>query len=123
MKLHTIVWALALTFLLAAMAPAADVNGKWVSTMTTPDGQSRQSTMNFKVEGSALTGTISGRAGDTPISEGKVSGDQISFVVVRSFGGNEIRMNYQGKVSGNEIQFTVSAGERSFEVKATRAVD
>ena len=43
--------------------------------------------------------------GETAISDGKVDGDNISFVVKMERNGNEIKMPYTGKVSGNEIQF------------------
>jgi hypothetical protein len=35
--------------------------------------------------------------GDQPISDGKVAGDDISFVVVANFQGNEIQVELQGK--------------------------
>jgi hypothetical protein len=91
-------------------ASAATIDGKWTSEMTTPNGQTRTSTFTFKAEGEKLTGTVSGRQGDTPITEGKISGDEISFVVVRNFGGEERKMQYKGKVSGDEIKMTVQFG-------------
>ncbi|HSW49509.1 MAG TPA: hypothetical protein VLH09_05005, partial [Bryobacteraceae bacterium] len=42
------------------------------------------------------------------ISEGKVSGDDISFVVVRKFQDMEMKSLYKGKVAGNEIKFTMT---------------
>jgi len=104
----------------AVVAVAADVTGKWKSEFTTPDGQTRSSVFTFKVEGDKLTGTVGGPRGDTEIQEGKVSGDDISFVVVRKFQDREFKMSYKGKVSGDEIKFAVEAGERSFEMTAKR---
>jgi len=92
--------------ILAVAALAADVTGKWVAQVPGRDGQVREVTFNFKVEGDKLTGTMSTRMGETPISDGKVSGDEISFTVTLSFGGNEVRMNYKGKVEGDQIRFT-----------------
>jgi len=108
---------------LALAALAAEVAGKWKAEFTTPDGQTRSSLFTFKVEGDKLTGTVSSPRGDAPIQEGKVSGDEISFVVVREFGGNEVRINYKGKVSGNELKLTVDFGERSFEMTAKRVTE
>jgi len=108
---------------LALAALAAEVAGKWKAEFTTPDGQTRSSLFTFKVEGDKLTGTVSSPRGDAPIQEGKVSGDEISFVVVREFGGNEVRINYKGKVSGNELKLTVDFGERSFEMTAKRVAE
>jgi len=121
MRTRTLLLVLSLLALCALTVLAASVDGKWVASFTTPDGQTRETTMNFKAEGDKLTGTISGRAGETPIADGKISGDEISFSVVRRMGDNEVKMLYKGKVSGDTIQFTVSAGERSFEMTAKRA--
>jgi len=91
---------------IAALAWAADVSGKWVAQVPGRSGQTRETTFNFKVDGSKLTGTVSGMRGDNPISDGTVSGDNISFTVAVSFQGNDIKMNYKGVVSGDEIKFT-----------------
>lgn len=91
---------------MAALAWAADVSGKWVAQVPGRGGQTRETTFNFKVDGGKLTGTVSGMQGDNPISDGKVSGDDISFTVALSFNGNDIKMNYTGKVAGDEIKFT-----------------
>lgn len=95
-----------LVTLLAAVALAADVTGTWKAQVPGREGATMEMTFNFKQAGETLTGSISSARGETPISNGKVSGDDLSFTVVMSFGGNEIKMLYKGKVSGNEIKFT-----------------
>jgi hypothetical protein len=99
---------LSASFVLASLtlALAGDVSGKWVAQVPGREGQTRETTFNFKVEGDKLTGTVSGRQGDNPISDGKIAGDEISFTVVASFGGNEVKLLYKGKVAGDEISFT-----------------
>ena len=99
---------LTVCFMLAgiALVYAADVNGKWVAQVPGRDGQTRETTFNFKVEGDKLTGTVSGRQGDTPFSDGKINGDDISFTVTANFGGNEVKLLYKGKIAGDEIKFT-----------------
>jgi len=96
----------------AVAAIAADVSGKWVAQVPGRDGQTREVTFDFKVDGSKLTGTMSTRMGEVPIQDGVVKGDEISFVVVLSFGGNEVRMEYNGKVQGDEIHFTRKVADR-----------
>ena len=54
------------------------------------------------------------------IKEGTIKGDDLTFNVVRNFGGDDITFTYKGKVSGNTIAFKVSAGDREFEMKATK---
>jgi len=110
--------------LLAAVAVfAADVSGKWVAQMPGRGGETREATFTFKVDGDQLTGSVSGRRGDMPISDGKIDGDDISFTQVMEFNGNQMKMLYKGKVSGDEIKFTRQreGAERSVEFTAKRA--
>lgn len=90
----------------ASLVWAADVSGKWTAQVPGRGGQTRETTFNFKAEGSKLTGTVPGMQGDNPISDGKIDGDNISFTVAVSFGGNDIKFLYKGKVAGEEIKFT-----------------
>ena len=95
--------------LAAALVFAADVTGKWTAEMQGRNGNTMTVTMNLKADGSKLTGTVSGRAGDTDISDGTVEGDNVAFKVVREFNGNKITSNYKGKLSGDTIHFTVTS--------------
>jgi len=85
---------------------AADISGKWTAQVPGRDGQTREATFTFKVEGEKLTGTTSGRNGDVAITDGTVKGDAIAFTVVMNFQGNEVKMLYKGTVAGEEIKFT-----------------
>ena len=108
--------ALAAGILLSSAAVAADVTGKWKAEFTTPDGTPRVNTFTFKVEGANLTGTVAGAQDVTPIQNGKISGDEISFTAERPFGS----FTYKGKVSGNEIKFNVDIGGNALEMTAKR---
>jgi hypothetical protein len=103
-----VVWcAIALAALLVTSALAADINGKWTAQIAGRGGQTNETTFNFKVDGDKLTGAMSGRQGaDIPISDGKVTGDEISFTTKMSRGGNEMKFLFKGKVVGDEIKFT-----------------
>ncbi len=107
MRIRELFLFVALVGLLSLVATAAEIDGKWRAEFSTPNGQTRTTTFTFKADGDKLTGTVSGRQSDTEITEGKISGDEISFVVVRSFGGEERKMQYKGKVAGDEIKMTV----------------
>lgn len=111
---------IALMAVFALTMSAADIDGKWKAEYTTPDGQTRTSTFDLKADGDKLTGTVSSPRGETSITDGKISGDEVSFAVVRNMGGNEVKVLYKGKVSGNDLKLTVSFGERSFEITAKR---
>jgi len=100
----------------AVAALAADVGGKWVAQIPGRQGNTSETTFNFKVDAGKLTGTVSsnfgGQAMDMEISEGKVSGEDISFATVMSFPGGGgppgggMKFVYKGKIAGDEIKFT-----------------
>jgi len=107
--------SLGLTAFLASSA-AADVSGKWKAEFTTPDGTQRTNTFTLKADGAELTGTVAGTQDETPIQNGTISGDEISFTAERPFG----KFTYKGKLSGDAIKFKVEFNDQSFEMTAKR---
>ncbi|PYQ19759.1 MAG: hypothetical protein DMF79_11870 [Acidobacteria bacterium] len=107
---------------LATVAQAADVTGKWVAQVPGRGGETRETTFSFKVDGENLVGTMSGRQGDVVLTDGKIKDDVLSFNVTLSFQGNDVKFVYKGKVSGDEIQFTRQreGSDRSQEFTAKR---
>jgi hypothetical protein len=95
------------------IASAADVTGKWTAEIPGRGGATATTTFNLKADGATLTGTVNGgRGGEQPISEGKVDGDNISFVQALSFNGNDVKISYKGVVKGDSIEFTREVGGR-----------
>jgi opacity protein-like surface antigen len=114
----------ALAAVLTTSAFAADVTGKWTAQVPGRDGQTRETTFNLTATGETVTGTVSGRNGDNPISEGTVKGDDLSFAVKVNFGGNDMKLLYTGKLAGDEIKFTRTregGDQGGQEFTATRA--
>jgi len=108
MKFKILVMAVMAMGLVLATAMAADVTGKWTSERPGRGGETMTTTFNFKADGTALTGTVSSpMGGDNAISEGKIDGDNISFVVKMEMMGNEMTMKYKGTVAGDEIKMTM----------------
>lgn len=101
---------------LSLVAAAADVSGKWKAEFTTPDGTERVNTFTFKVEDGKLTGTVAGSQDETPLTDGKIAGDEVSFTAERPFG----TFTYKGKLSGDQIKFKVTFNDQSFEITAKR---
>src|SRR3954454_18570750 len=96
------IWIVAALGLLTIAAAAADVTGKWRAEFTSPDGTQRVNNFTFKVDGSKLTGTVAGAQDETALTDGKISGDSISFSAERPFG----TFIYKGKItSDDEIKF------------------
>jgi hypothetical protein len=96
---------------LATSVLAANIDGKWVSERSGRDGTPMKTYYEFKANGAELTGKIiterQGTPTETPISDGKIEGANVSFTVVRSFGGNEMKQLYKGKLDGDKITFTM----------------
>jgi hypothetical protein len=109
---NRLIFVLTLFLCLSMVASAADVTGKWTAQVPSRGGEARTTTFNFKADGDKLTGTMTGFQGqEIAISDGKISGDTISFVVTMERGGNTIKQTYTGKVSDNEIQFKREGGQ------------
>jgi len=106
---------------LAATANAedkkADPNGTWKWSFTGQNGQARETTMKLKLEGEKLTGTVSGRNGDTAIENANLKGEEISFSVTREFNGNKMTSKYNGKLSGDSIKGKIET-ERDGEARS-----
>jgi hypothetical protein len=117
------------TMLSVPAAHAADIGGRWVAEMTSPSGSRSERVFVFMVSGEKLTGTIANQSvalatfeqegkprmagtlrtqsgNPQEISEGKVSGADVSFVVVSTMMGNQVRTIYTGKIAASEIVFT-----------------
>ncbi|MEX2263606.1 MAG: hypothetical protein WD696_16740 [Bryobacteraceae bacterium] len=107
------------TLALALTSFAADITGKWTAMVPGRNGE-QETTFTFKQQGDALTGTVSGRQGERPIVEGKVTGDAISFSVESQRG----KQTYSGTISGGEIKFKREGGPgqpREFTAKKAQS--
>jgi len=87
---------------------AADITGKWTAEFDTQVGLQKY-VFEFKADGDKLTGralaNIAGAPSESDIQEGEISGDEISFVEVQNYQGQQVKIVYKGKISGNEINF------------------
>src|SRR5580700_1001426 len=113
MRFHTLVLGF---LLLAVSALAADVDGKWNGTISTPNGDFPQA-FTFKADGATLGGAMAGPDGkDIAIKDGKVDGSNISFTVTIDFGGMAITLSYKGVVAKDQIKFTGEAMGMPFDL-------
>jgi hypothetical protein len=90
-----------------AAAQAVDLSGTWKAKTVSPRGTAEQ-TVTFHQTGDTFTGEMINSAGaKETISGGKVSGNQIEFVVERKQASGEVaKVPYKGTVNGNEITGT-----------------
>jgi hypothetical protein len=100
---------LALTALLtfSFVAAAADVNGKYTAEVPGRNG-TQTNTFTFKTTGTTVEGSITTQRGDTPIADGKIDGDTLTFSVSRAGrDGTPMKTVYTGKIKGDTIEFSV----------------
>ena len=105
----------------------ANVAGTWEITMAAMQGGGggggggtpQPQTLTLKQDGTKVSGTISGRGGDTAI-DGSVSGNTLTFTVTRQGrDGNSMTITYTATVSGDTMTGKMSGGrgEREFTGK------
>jgi len=105
--------SLAVALLLATfVASAADIAGTWKLTHATENGLTREATLDLKLEGNHLSGTLASDRGKAQIETGKLSGDEVSFSLLRLGNGDEIKVNFWGKVEGATMKLKMQYGQR-----------
>jgi hypothetical protein len=113
----------------AACLFAADITGKWSGQFDSQVGPQKY-TFEFKVSGTTLEGMAISEIGEagaatkasTKITEGKINGDEISFVENLDYQGQQLKMVYKGKVKGDEIQLerVEGGGNEKFVAKRVK---
>jgi hypothetical protein len=96
------------------------VDGKYNITIQSPMGP-QQAELDLKTDGSALTGTQSGRQGSMAIANGKVDGDKVSWSLSIT-SPMPMTLEFSGQVSGDSISGSAKAGAfGSFPFTGARA--
>ena len=118
----TVVVVLALAFMFSSVASAQDakVAGKWQSTFTTPQGDTRTTTFTFTQDGNKLAGTVSGGQGETPLA-GTVKGNEVKFTVTRQTPNGEMKSEYTATVEGDTMKGSVVTPRGTRDWTATKA--
>jgi hypothetical protein len=97
---------------------AADITGKWTTEFDSQVGLQKY-IFEFKADGAKLTGmaisNIGGVEAKTALTEGKINGDEITFVENLNYQGMELRISYKGQISGDEIKFSRTVGDAGGE--------
>jgi uncharacterized protein with FMN-binding domain len=91
-----------------ASASATDPAGNWKWSITPPNSdQSFESTAKLDFKDGKLTGTVTGRMGSAPISDGSVKDGTIAFTVVRERDDQKFVIKHAGKLAGDAIKGTI----------------
>ena len=83
-----------------APTPKLDVTGKWVVVMELSIGTSNP-TLVLKQDGNKITGTYTGRYGDSKLTGTIDDKRQLAFQVALSAEGNDVTMFFSGEVSAD----------------------
>ncbi len=95
----------------AAAGAGSSVVGTWEFVREGQDGTRRTSTLTIKPN---MTGTYKMRDTEVPVTDLKVSGDDVTFKVTMNFGGTDVPMEFKGKIDGKTLkgQFISERGPR-----------
>ena len=112
--------ALVLLLGIVTVAFAADITGRWLGSVSTPNGDF-ELVYDFKVEGEAITGHAKSNLGEGDL-KGAVDGDKVTFVESLNYQGQALAITYTGQiVSADEIKFKRDvAGQGGEEFTAKR---
>jgi len=104
------------------VAYAADATGTWRVAYSTENGLPREATLNLKVDGDRVSGAWSSDRGLALIENGKISGDEIRFDLVRKSNYDEIAVHFKGRIEGETMKLTMQFGQRKpVEITARKA--
>ena len=96
--------------LCACALSAADLTGIWIGQIPARNGEMQDVAFKFTQNGTALGGKLYGDYQSTQITEGKITGDQITFVVnAPEQAGNQInraRLSFSGSIQNGELELT-----------------
>lgn len=99
-------------------ALAADITGTWKAEFDTQIGLQKY-TFTLKQDGTSLTGKanseIAGEKYESKLKDGKVEGDNVSFVELLNFQGNDLEIRYKGTVEEKEMKLSRQVGEFATE--------
>jgi alpha-galactosidase len=83
---------------------AADLTGHWLASVTTPDGQVRETSLYLTAQGDGISGYFEFFNQDpAQISNAKLSGNDLSFTIVRDNYGEQRSMNFALTLVGEEL--------------------
>ncbi|MGD2154293.1 MAG: hypothetical protein PVG79_13565, partial [Gemmatimonadales bacterium] len=104
----------------AGEEPAVDMTGTWDVTITA-EGQSIPATMTVTQEGASFEGTMMTPFGEAEVQDGLVSGNDVSFTIALSAGGETMTIEATGTVEGDRGSGSGESPDGSFTWTARRS--
>jgi len=84
-----------------AVAAASAMAGTWELTSESSQGGTRTNTLKIKDD---MTATYTSRDTESPVTDLKVEGNQISFKITRTFNDQQVTMDFKGTVDGKTLK-------------------
>ena len=96
-----------LSLLIASAALAGDPTGSWKWRITTPNGDTIDTSLKLELKDGSLTGTYGNQFGESPIKDASFKDETVAFSVDREMGGNKFTIKYSGKLDGDSIKGSI----------------
>lgn len=107
------------SFAICIAAVFADLNGKWLGNVVTPDGQEITLTYNIKADGEKLSGTGESDGNTVNLDEGVLKGDDFTFKITSSDG---VVIPHSGKyyAQGDSVSLNIDYNGTKFHTTLKR---
>ncbi len=96
------------TILVASTLLGADIDGVWIGELLGRNGQAQEISFRFTQKGARLSGKMYGANQSTPISQGTIVGELVTFTVnAQEQTGNQInesRIRFTGRMKGGQME-------------------
>lgn len=89
---------------------AGAAQGTWDLTVNSPQG-AMAVTMVVNQNGTNFTGTTTSQMGSSPISNGSIDANRLTWTTLMSINGQDMTLNYRAEITGNRITGTIAAGD------------
>ena len=83
---------------------AGDLSGIWNGQLEDKNGDSQDFSFRFAQTGDMLSGKMYGDNESTPITDGKIIGNQVTFTVTNELNGQISKFVYTGTMNGDVIE-------------------
>lgn len=105
-----------------AKPTSLDISGKWKAVVSGSMGD-MDMTIEFKQEGNRITGAFESEMGKWDISDGVLSGNDLTFTISATIMGESMEMAFSGKAEEESLEGTISVMGESAQLRATKIPD
>ncbi len=105
-----------------AESTSLDISGKWKAVVDSPMG-AMDMTIEFIQDGSNITGSFTSEMGKWEITDGILSGKELTFSISADIMGQSMTMEFSGTVDNESLEGDISFQDGSATLKATKIPD